>query len=473
MLAIAARAPAAYVALLISALTLLLAPTPEGMSEEAWRVAIVALLMAAWWMLEAAPLAATALLPIVLFPFLGVRDLAETASAYANPLIFLFLGGFMLAAAMERWELHRRVALAVIAVAGGGPRVMILAVMGATAFLSLWISNTATAMVMTPIAASLARAPRGGDPAAREIDAALMLGVAYAATIGGMGSLIGTPPNALLAGHLQSAHGIEIGFGEWMLIGVPIVAALLPLAWLMLTRIAFQVPSAAPPPPRAPAPLSPLTREQALVAIVLTAAAAAWIARPWLAAALEAPALSDAGIAVAAAVFLFLCPARGGAEGGGRLLEWDDLKNLRWDVLILFGGGLALADAIAASGLADWLSAVVAQMRALPTALVVLVMMVAIVYLGELASNTAMAAVFLPIATAIAVGAGLGPMELALPVALAASLGFMLPVATPPNAIVYGSGRVTGAQMIRAGAPLDVLSILVVYLFAIILGPLL
>jgi sodium-dependent dicarboxylate transporter 2/3/5 len=456
------------------------------MSEEARRAAVIAALMAFWWVSEPIPLAATALLPIAAFPLAGIANLETTAQSYAHPLILLFLGGFMLAAAMERWQLHRRIALGAVVVSGRKPRALVLAMMLATAFVSLWVSNTATAMVMVPIAASLLSArrseqtgssngeahPHACGEARQEEDAfgaALILGIAFSATIGGMGTLIGTPPNALFAAVMEKSYGVSIGFGQWMLIGLPIVLVLIPITWLVLTRIAFRVPDAELPAAAFPAAPETMSRGERFVAVVLAATAVAWIFRPWLSKLLGTAALSDAGIAITAALVLFLMPERW--VGSRALLEWDDVKGIRWDVLILFGGGLALADAIGSSGLADWIGSRVGGLRGLPVAGLVLVMMVVVVYLGELASNTAVAAMFLPIAGAASYGLGAHPLDLALPVALAASLGFMLPVATPPNAIAYGTGAVTARQMLRAGAILDVISIFVVYAAAMTLGP--
>lgn len=457
---------------LVTAGVLLALPAPEGMPELARRAAVIAAIMAFLWVTEAAPLAATAMVPLVAFPLAGIASLEETAADYAHPLIFLFLGGFILGAAMERWQLHRRLALAAIFVSGRSPRALVLALMCATAFLSLWVSNTATALVMVPIASSLLGV-RSSDEYATSSDdfgAALMLGIAFAATIGGMGSLIGTPPNALFAGYMQQTYGIAIGFGQWMLIGLPIVIILLPLTWLLLTRFAFRLSSSDLPDTAFP-PTSPtMSGPELIVAAVLVLTALAWIARPFLADVLGLASLSDAGIAITAVLVLFLLPAQ--LRGERALLEWNDVKGIRWDVLILFGGGLALANAIATTGLADWIGGQVSSVRGLPVVLLVLLMMSVIVYLGELASNTAVAAVFLPIAGAAAAGIGTDSLTLVLPVVLAASLGFMLPVATPPNAIVYGTGAVTAKQMLKAGAVLDVVSIVVAYGVAVVLGPL-
>jgi sodium-dependent dicarboxylate transporter 2/3/5 len=301
-----------------------------------------------------------------------------------------------------------------------------------------------------------------------------MLAIAYAATIGGMGTLIGTPPNALFAGFVEKTYGISISFGQWMLLGVPIVAVLLPLTWLLLTRVAFKLPDetakAGTGTGPALAPTPPLTAGQRLVAIILVLTALAWIARPLLTTWFDLPGLTDAGIALTAVLALFALPRA--LTDGKPALTWDDVRTIRWDVLILFGGGLALADALQSTGLAQWIASGATLLADIPLAVFILAMMIIIVYLGELASNTAMAAIFLPIAAATAVGFNTEPLALLVPVALAASLGFMLPVATPPNAIVYGSGAVTSGDMLFAGAILDVISIAIVFALSMALFPL-
>lgn len=448
---------------------LLLLPPPGGLSVAGWQVAALALLMAAWWMTEALPLAATALLPLLVLPLLGIAPLGAVAAPYADPLIFLFLGGFLLARALQVWSLDRRLAERALGAAGMAPRRLVGATMLVTAFLSLWVSNTATAMVMLPLGQALAARYRGvcGEVEGAAISGALLLGIAYAATLGGMGSLIGTPPNALFAGYMSETQGLEIGFAAWMAVGLPCVLLLLPLAWLILTRVTFRVPAAlgAAAPAREPAP-GPWTPAQRRVALVLAAAALLWLARPLLARAL--PGLDDAGIAVAAGLALFLLPAGGGQ--GRALLVWDEAQEIRWDVLILFGGGLALAKAIGGTDLAAWLGQLLSGLAVLPLPLLLLAVGVVVVALGELASNTAVAAVFLPVAGATAVALGEPPLLLALPVALFASLGFMLPVATPPNAIVYGTGAVSARAMLRAGLLLDLLGVAVVTGVVLTLG---
>ncbi len=459
----------------LAAVILLGMQPPAEMSTESWRVAVFAMWMAIWWMAEAVPLAVTALLPLVAFPLTGVIPIEKVSASYAHPLIFLFLGGFLLARAMEIWGLHRHLAGQVVRLGGESPGRVIASVMAVTAFLSMWISNTATAMVMLPIGQSLA-APKGRasveeSGAAKAFGAALMLAIAYSATIGGMGSLIGTPPNALFAGFMQSTFGIEIGFARWMLFGVPVVLVLLPITWLVLTKLVFRMPGLASLSRENTAELSsgPVTAGEKRVAVIVVAVALMWIFRPVMGNLWPSIMLSDAAIAVAGAILLFVIPAGGGARR--HLLDWREAREIRWDILILFGGGLALASGIMSSGLADWIGGRALNWSAMPPLVLTAVFMIMIVYLGELASNTAMAAIFLPIAGAIAAAIGVAPVTLLLPIALGASLGFMLPVATPPNAIVFGSGAVSTGQMLRAGALLDIIGIAVVLAIGTVLGP--
>jgi sodium-dependent dicarboxylate transporter 2/3/5 len=462
------------------AVALLLAPAPAGLSDAAWSTAAIGLWMAIWWMTEAVPLAATALLPILLFPMLGVLTLERAVASYADPLIFLFLGGFMLALALQRRGLDRRIALVALGIAGDRPFTIVATVMAVTAFISMWISNTATAMVMLPIGQSILVTMRHCTPSssARELDrfaTALMLGIAYAASIGGMGTLIGTPPNALLAGYLREAHGIEIGFAQWFLVGLPAVAILLPIAWLLLVKVTCRFDSVAlcghgEALAAERAALPPMSRAEIMVATIFALAAFGWLTRP-LVQDLTGLLYSDAAIAIGAAILLFALPTD--RKRGSFLLTWQDTVHLPWGVLILFGGGLALAQAIDGSGLAASIGAAAGGIAGIPLILLLPVIGIVIVGLSELASNTAIAAVFLPVAGAVALGMGLEPGQLAVAVALMASLGFMLPVGTPPNAIVFGSGAVTASQMLRAGLPLDLIGIAVMTAIALVLGPIL
>jgi sodium-dependent dicarboxylate transporter 2/3/5 len=463
---------------------MLLLPPPSGLETTAWRVAAVAALMALWWVTEAIPIPATGLLPLVLFPLLGIAPIGEAAAPYADPLIFLFLGGFLIALGLERWNLHRRIALGIVSAIGVRPGALVGGCMLATAFLSMWVSNTATAMMMLPIgmsvigllqrdvrAAAGAAAPGGPDG----FPTALLLGIAYGASVGGLATLIGTPPNALLAAFMRRTYGVEIGFAQWMLIGLPLVAVMLAMTWLILTRIAFALPREAIPGAaelirREIAGLGPLTTPEWRVGLVFAGAALLWVVRPLFGGVL--PALNDTTIAVAAGLLLFLVPAGGPTSRGAALMDWETAKRLPWGVLLLFGGGLSLAAAIGASGLADWIGAGFAALGQWPVLLVVVLVTAGIVFLTELTSNTAIAAAFLPLMASVAPALGADPFLLTIPVALAASCAFMLPVATPPNAIVYGSGHLTVAQMARAGFLLNLAGIAaIVGLTWLLVGP--
>jgi sodium-dependent dicarboxylate transporter 2/3/5 len=447
---------------------LLILPPPAEMPAPAWRVAACAALMAVWWLTEAVPVAATALVPLVLFPVLGVASVEDTAAPYANPLIFLFMGGFMIAMAMQRWSLHRRIALGVLRLAGSAPARLVGGFMIATAFLSMWVSNTATTVMMVPIALSvIGLIGDGGKEGAPppKFAIALLLSIAYAASIGGMATLIGTPPNALLAAFLAEQHGYRIGFAQWMLLGVPLALVLLYLAWLLLTGWLFPcgdepIGGAADAIDSEIAALGPVSTAEKRVAAVFALVALSWIGRPLLDG--LAPGLSDAGIAVAGAMAMFVIPA--GTGDGRLLLNWDWAKRLPWGVLILFGGGLTLAAGINDSGLAAWIGAAMKGFAVWPLLLVVAALTAVVIFLTELTSNTATAATFLPLTAALATAVGVSVPYLAVPAALAASCAFMMPVATPPNAIVFGSGLLTVGQMARAGIWLNVIATAVITL---------
>ncbi len=448
---------------------MLWAGPPEGLDGAAWHTAAAGALMAVWWMTEALPLPATALVPLVLFPVLGVAGIRETAAPYANPLIFLFLGGFVIAEGMQRWNLHRRIALGIITRIGTRPGAVILGFLAASAFLSMWVSNTATALMMLPIGLSVVELMHaGGAEAGREARSfavALMLGIAYGCSIGGLGTLIGTPPNTLLAAFMSETYGYQIGFAQWMLVGIPLVLIGLPMTYLVLTRVVFRLGFTSLPGGREllegeRRKLGRMSGPEWKVALVFLVVAALWMTRPLLANVV--PGLSDAGIAIFGAVVLFLLPA---GRGGGQLLTWEDAERLPWGVLILFGGGLTLASAINDTGLAAWIGEGLSGVQAWPLPLLVFAITATVILLTELTSNTATAAAFLPIVASVAVGIGEDPLLFALPAAVAASCAFMLPVATPPNAIVYGSGVIRISDMARAGLVLNVLFSLLITLF--------
>lgn len=436
-------------------------PAPEGLAEDGWRTAAVAALMAIWWLSEAIPVSATALLPLVLFPSLGIGDISATAAPYANPLIFLFLGGFLIALTIQRWNLHKRIALNLLRLIGSRPAMVVGGFMVVSALLSMWVSNTAAAAIMLPMGLSVSAVLDSSEgETSGNFTTALMLGIAYGATIGGLATLIGTPPNALLAAYMLEAHGREIGFAEWMAVGLPLACLLLPLSWLWLTRIAFPLPAtgaaaagdAVREELRA---LGPATRPEILTAIVFFLTALLWITRPAFAPHLPGFSVTDSQIAILGGLLMFIIPA-----GGGRtLLSWRWANRLPWRVLVLFGGGLTLAAAIHQTGLADWIGGGISALDAPSLILLALATVTLVVFLTEFTSNTATAAAFLPIAGAIAASLGYDVILLAAPVALAASCAFMMPVATPPNAIIFGSGRVTIPQMCRGGIGLNVIAI--------------
>ncbi len=450
-------------------LAMLVLPAPEAMTPEAWRTAAVGILMAMWWVTEAIPIPATAVLPMVLFPLLGIVPIGAATAPYANPIIFLFLGGFIIALGMQKWELHRRIALTVVSWLGTQPHRLVLGFMVATAFLSMWVSNTATAVMMMPIGLSVIAlvAPKTetGELGQLNFGTSLMLGVAYAASVGGLATLIGTPPNALLAGFMSTAYDIEIGFAQWMLVGLPLTIVALPIVWVMLTRVVFPIQIKEVPGGRERIreeldKLGPLSKAEARVGIVFCLTAVAWVTRPLLEAIL--PGLNDTSIAIAAALVLFLMPSGANGNGGRFILDWETAEELPWGVLLLFGGGLSLANAVTTTGLADWIGMSLGGLVALPTIVLVLIVALVVIFLTELTSNTATAAAFLPVLAPLAVALGQSPFLLVVPAALAASCAFMMPVATPPNAIVYGTGYVTIPQMAKAGIGLNMMFVVLV-----------
>ena len=463
----------------LAAIAILLSDAPDGLSAAGWTTAAIGVLMAVWWATEAVPIAITALLPLVVFPLLGIATMQDTASPYANKIIYLFLGGFIVAFAMQRWDLHRRIALSVLQVVGGNGRSLVGGFMLASAVISMWVMNTSTTMMLLPIAVSIIgvihKSVDSLDTNEREdFQYALLLGVAYGATIGGMATLVGTAPNAMLAAFMSETYGTQIDFASWMLVGLPLSAAMLPLAWIALTRVVFKVRFDTSYEGRAELrrmkeEMGRIKVPEIRVAIVFTIMALAWVLRPVLVQLPGLSALDDSGIAMAGAIALFLIPS--GDKRDPLLLRWQYTQQLPWSVLILFGGGLTLAGAVARTGLAEWLGSSLQAVGMLPVAVIVVVAAAMIIFLTELTSNIATTATFLPVVGAIAIEAGFDPIVLTVPVTFAASCAFMLPVATPPNAIVFGSGLLTIPKMARAGLALNIVGIFVVSLAALYLAP--
>lgn len=422
--------------------------------------------MAVWWLTEALPIYATALLPLVTFPLLGARSMREAAAPYAHELIFLFLGGFLIALAMQRSGLHRRIALLTIRVVGERPSHILAGFMGVTALLSMWVSNTATAIMMLPVATSViglvsgrCSQDAGSRAALAHFSTGLLLSIAYAASIGGLATPIGTPPNLFVLSFVRESLGVEVSFVRWMAFALPLVAVFLPIAWFLLARVLhpadeLRVAGGARLADDALAEMGRLSRGEWASLVVFGAAAALWMTRPWLvtlevAGAQPFAGLTDPGIAIACALVLFATPTDW--SRGEFALDWETARGVPWGVLLLFGGGLSLAAAMRGSGVSELLGGVATNLEGLPPLLIIAAVVAAIIFLTELTSNTATAAALIPILAAIAPGIGIPPLTLAASAALAASCAFMLPVATPPNAVVFGSGLVGMAEMSRAG----------------------
>jgi sodium-dependent dicarboxylate transporter 2/3/5 len=465
--------------------TMLLDPQ-LGMSESAWQVAGLAAWMAVWWLSAVVPLESTALLPLVVLPLLGTGTVRGVAASYADPVIFLFLGGFLLAATLERWELHRRFAIATIRRVGtSAPRVL-LAFMVTCAFASMWISNTATAVMMLPIALALVgerdtegrvqNAERSTESAERRMQngsfpTALMLGIGYGCSIGGVATLIGTPPNAILAGAASELLGIEITFAGWLIIGIAVAVPMLALCWLWLValfRVRGVVPGLAGMLQQQEGRFGRLGSGERFVLAVFGLTALAWVLRaPKTIGSLRIPGLtdllpglSDPIIAIAAALILFVVPLRKAPHPTA--LDWESARKVPWGILLLFGGGIALAGAFQSSGLSDWVGGRLAGLRGVPLPLVVLATAAIFVFLTELTSNTATAALGMPLMAGVAQGLGVAALPLMVAAALAASMAFMLPVATPPNAIMFGSGAIRSRDMALAGIGLNLAAIAII-----------
>ena len=451
---------------------------PEGLSGEANAVLASTVWVAVWWITECVPIAATALLPIILFPLTGGLPLADTTASFGDKYIFLYIGGFILAVAIEKWNLHKRIALSIIKFVGTDVVKIILGFMIATAFMSMWISNTATAVMMLPIGMSIV-AQLQDNPATVENEnqifgKALMLGIAYSASIGGIATLIGTPPNLVLAGIVKETYKTEITFAQWFVFGLPISIILLTICWLYLTRFAFKFSQREFPGGRTEIKkqlekLGRISFEEKLVLTIFVLTAIAWITRSFLLEQLI-PGIDDTIIAVIAAVILFLLPA---GEKGKPLIDWDDAVKIPWGILLLFGGGLALAEGFQKSGLAAWIGGQISLLQGISIILLVLIIIAAVNFLTEITSNTATTAMLLPILAPMALTIDVHPYLLMISATLAASCAFMLPVATPPNAVVFGSGYLKIPDMVKAGIWMNILSIILLVFAVYFLMPIL
>ena len=440
----------------------------EGLSPEGRSVLAVTLWIAVWWITEAIPIEMTSLLPIVLFPLTGALGIRDTTSSFGHPYIFLYVGGFILAMAIERWNLHRRIALKIIQLIGTNIKRIILGFMVATAFLSMWISNTATSVMMLPIGlaiiSQLKDNPETVENETTIFGKALMLAIAYSASIGGVATLIGTPPNLVLAGIIKELYNVEITFSQWIVLGLPISLILLFICWKYLTDFAFSFKQKSFPGGRAEINrqvknLGPISYEEKMVLGVFILTAFAWISRSFLLTKIL-PGIDDTIIAVSAAFLLFLIPAS--REKRRALLTWNEAVKLPWGILLLFGGGLALAQGFTSTGLAEWIGNKMNLLSALPLIFLLLILVAAVNFLTEITSNIATTAMMLPILAPMALSMDVHPYILMIGATIAASCAFMLPVATPPNAVVFGSGYLRIPDMVRVGIWLNVISILVI-----------
>lgn len=449
---------------------------PEGLTQSGKAVLATTLWIAVWWITEAIPIPVTSLLPLILLPVTESMSGSDTASAYGDPIIFLFLGGFLIALAMEKWNLHKRIAIIIVSIIGISPKRIILGFMLATGFLSMWVSNTAAVMMMIPIGTAItfqavAHARKTDDEGSvRTFEKAVIFAIGFAGTIGGLGTLIGTPPNIILAGAIRTLYEVEISFATWLFFAAPVVIILLFIAWYFLVNIAFpirmkQLPGGKELIANERLSLGKMSFEEKAVLTVFLFAAFMWISRTFIWDGFI-PGISDAMIAVVAGVLLFLIPAK---NKGRKLLEWDVSKDLPWGVLLLFGGGLALAAGFKETGLADWIGQQLIVLEGMNFILILIITTALVLFLTEITSNTATATMILPILASLALAINVHPFALMVPAAMAANCAFMLPVGTPPNAIIYATGRITITEMVRSGFWLNVfatiLIVLAVYMY--------
>ena len=466
-------------------LVFLFIPQPEGLSEQGIIVAGIAVLMAIWWITEAIPIPATALLPIVLYPILGVMSPGEVTQSYAHHLIFLFMGGFMIAVTVEKWNLHQRIALHTIRIVGMTPDRIILGFMIATAFLSMWISNTASTMMMLTVGLAvlhqIAKEIESSD-SANNIDTreghfrfgiALMLGIGYSASIGGTATLIGTAPNLVFAGIVEDMYGISINFLQWMSFGVPLAIVMLAITWLYLTRIAYpseidHLPGGEKTIRKEILALGNISSQEKKVLFVFCLVAALWVVRGLFDIKVF-HLIKDSTIAMAGALLLFVIPSNWSKREF--LLDWKTAVKIPWDILILFGGGFALARGFSETGLTTFLAGELSILDGSHIIVIIAAVTLLVIFLTELTSNTATASLTLPIMAALAGAMQIHPFGLMVSTVIAASFAFMLPVATPPNAIIFSSRYVTIPQMMKAGIWLNLLGAILITTFVMFLLP--
>jgi len=462
----------------LSFLLIILFYHPNGLSETANAVLASASWVAIWWITEAIPIAATALLPMVLFPLTGGMNLNETTASYGHKYVFLYVGGFILAIAIEKWKLHRRIALTIIKVVGTNVRNIILGFMIATAFLSMWISNTATAVMILPVGMAIITQLKDNPQTIENenliFGKALMLSIAYSASIGGMSTLIGTPPNLVFAGVIKEVYHTEISFFQWFIFGFPISVILLLLCWLYLTRVAFkfeqnEFPGGRQEITKQLKALGKISVEEKIVFTVFLCTAFAWITRSFFIKHFI-PTIDDTIIAVFFALLLFILPSN---TKGVKIINWEDAVKLPWGIVLLFGGGMALALGFETSGLAIWIGERMSSLGFVPLFFLLLILITAVNFLTEITSNLATTAMLLPVLVSLASAVGVHPYLLLVGATMAASCAFMLPVATPPNAVVFGSGYLKMEDMVTKGFWMNIISIILLTLFIYFMLPVL
>ena len=451
---------------------------PEGLNPRANAILASTVWIAIWWITEAIPIAVTALLPIILFPLTGGLGLSETTASFGHKYVFLYIGGFIIAIAIQKWNLHKRIALNIINLIGTNVVNIILGFMMATAFMSMWISNTATAVMMLPIAIAIVTQLKD-DPNTIEKEnlifgKALMLGIAYSASIGGLSTLIGTPPNLVLAGVVEETFGYEITFAQWFQFGFPISSVLLFICWKYLTSFAFKFKQKKFPGGREEISkqlkaLGQISYEEKLVGLVFGLTALAWVSRSFLLQSII-PSIDDTIIAMIGAIIIFLIPTKNKER---RLINWEEAVKLPWGILLLFGGGMALAAGFKDSGLALWIGSQMTLLDGISLFLLVIILITAVNFLTEITSNLATTAMLLPILYPMAITIDVHPFILMVSATVAATCAFMLPVATPPNAVVFGSGYLRIPDMVRVGVWMNIVSIIILTLFVFFLLPIL
>ena len=460
-------------------ITFLLYPLIDSLSPEANKVIAVAALMLIWWITEAIPIAATALIPMIFFPLLGLYGMAEAAAPYSSPIVYLFMGGFVIALAMEKWNLHKRIALSIIKITGTNANGIILGFMLATALLSMWISNTATAVMMLPIASSVIgiflKEKKKLTINQQNFALSIMIGIAYAANIGGVATLVGTPPNVVFRGFMENTYQFEVPFAQWMLIGFPFATVLLTITFFVLVNVMFpnklgKFEGSAKIVEDEYKKLGKMSGQEKQVSVIFFLTAFFWVFRTQIQPFFSVIELSDPSIAMFFALVVFFVPFD--FKKGLFLLKWKDTEKLPWGILLLFGGGLSMAGAMQKTGIIDLIGSSIAENNTLSNFAIVSILIAVMLFMTEVMSNVALVTILLPVVGGIAQGLGIQPLFVAIPVTIASSCAFMLPMATPPNAIVFASGHIKVSDMVRAGVVLNIISIILLIIMYKTLIPL-